>query len=248
MIQVIAMILAGTAAWLLTGGRPDLLRSRLAAGGATAVGGASPRRGHGRFSRAGSSVRRFALLRRRRTSAVREGDVAEACLALSAELHAGAPVQRALAAIAAEWPHLLAPAARTAAVGGDVARTLRETARLPGAAALHAVAAGWEVTERTGAPLSRAIVAVADAVRTEAAVRREAQSQLATVRTTARLLAVLPAATLLLLSGGDGVAVGFLFTSPFGQFCLVTAIAFVTAGLWWVDRLARSATRSTWEP
>lgn len=249
MTELFAVILAGAAAGLLAGRGPDPLRARLVADAPDEL--RRPRRPGARIMRVDGrrprSFRSFRPFRRGRAGANHEADVAEACLALSAELQAGAPVPRALAAIAAEWPDLLGPAARTASVGGDVARTLRDTALLPGAAALRAVAAGWEVTERTGAPLSRVVVAVADALRTEATVRREAQSQLATARTTARLLAALPVTTLVLLSGGDGAAVGFLVMSPFGRACLGAAIVFVVAGLWWVDRLARSATRSTWE-
>jgi tight adherence protein B len=244
-IDLLAILLAGSAAGLLAGRRPDLLKARL---GADAGTGARPsRRPAAQVGRRAGRRRPLVVaLRGRRAGGALEGHVADACLALSAELRAGAPVQRALFAVANEWPDLLEPAARAASVGGDVARALRETAELPGAAALRAVAAGWEVTERTGAPLSTVVVAVADALRTEAAVRREAQSQLATARTTARLLAALPLATLLLLSGGDGAAVGFLVTSPYGRVCLGAAVVFVAAGLWWVDRLARSVTRSSW--
>lgn len=226
----LAVVFAATASALLAGGRPNPLRTRL---------GQHERNSRWRVSLPGP-------VSRRRAAVAREGDVAEACLALGAELHAGAPVPKALTTVAAEWPDLFGPVARAASVGGDVAAMLRDTARLPGAGALVAVSAGWEVTERTGAPLSRVVVAVADALRVEAAVRREAQSQLATARTTARLLAVLPVVTLVLLSGGEGAAVEFLVSSTHGRVCLAGAIGFVLTGLWWVDRLARSATRSTW--
>lgn len=186
-------------------------------------------------------------LRGRSPALRREADVVEACVALGAELQAGAPVPRALAAVAEDWPELFKPAAAASATGGDVAAALRASADTPGAGSLRAVAAGWDVTDRTGAALSRTVMAIADALRAEAAIRREATSQLATARATARLLAVLPFGTLLLLSGGDGAALSFLLSTPIGLGCLVGTLLFVAAGLWWVDRLARSATRSVWE-
>jgi tight adherence protein B len=90
------------------------------------------------------------------------------------------------------------------------------------------------------------LVAVADSLRADAAVRREAESQLAAVRATSWLLALLPVGTLLLLSGGGGAPLRFLTGSPYGLACLGTAAALVGLGLWWIDRLARSAVKSVW--
>nr|WP_246400969.1 type II secretion system F family protein [Jiangella mangrovi] len=185
--------------------------------------------------------RRASRLRQRR-----EADVAEGCVALAGELASGVPAARALAAVAAEWPELFGPAAGRAALGGDPAAALHESAATPGAGALRAVAAAWEVSERTGAGLSAALVAVADSVRAEATVRREAQAQLASVRATSRLMACLPAGTLLLFSAGDGDAVGFLTGTAAGIGCLLLATLFVGAGLFWVDRVSRGS-RSVWE-
>jgi tight adherence protein B len=252
----LAAVLAAVAAGLLAGHRPSLIAVRLA----ESHGGAPHRLvrlRHGRPTSASRDVRPRAGRRWIRPATKpfaggadvlrRDADVVEACLALAAELQAGAPVARAMAAVAEDWPELFGSAAVRAATGGDVAAALREAATAPGAASLRAVAAGWEVTDCTGAPLSRVVVAVADSLRTEAAVRREASSQLATARATARILALLPFGTLLLLSGGDGAAIAFLVSSPIGLACLGGAIAFVGVGLWWVGRLTRSATRSAWE-
>lgn len=256
MSGALAALLAAVAAGLLTGRRPSLLAVRLA----ESHGGAPHRfvrLRHGRPTLAPGDVRPRTRRRWIRPATKplaggadvlrRDADVVEACLALAAELQAGAPVARAMAAVAEDWPELFGSAAVRAATGGDVAAALRAAATAPGAAPLRAVAAGWEVTDCTGAPLSRVVVAVADSLRTEAAVRREASSQLATARATARILALLPFGTLLLLSGGDGAAIAFLVSSPIGLACLSGAIAFVGVGLWWVGRLTRSATRSAWE-
>jgi len=191
----------------------------------------------------GLRARRSAARRRQR----RESDVVDACLALSADLRAGVPPRKALEAASVEWPDLLGHAAGGAAVGADIVAALREGAQRPGAAALDAVAAGWDVSERTGAALSQVLVAVADSLRSEAAARREADAQLAIVRATSRLLAILPVSTLLLLSGGGGAPVEFLTGSSYGLACLCAAGALVGAGLWWIDRLARSAVASSWD-
>jgi tight adherence protein B len=123
-----------------------------------------------------------------------------------------------------------------------VSVALREAAAGPGRSALAAVAAGWVVSERTGAALAEVLTAVAVSLRAEATARREALAQLSSVRATARLLAFLPVGTLLLLSGDDGGPLRFLLGTPFGLACLGGATVLVAAGLWWIDRLARTAT------
>ena len=186
--------------------------------------------------------RRAAALARQR----RERAVEEACVVLAGELDSGVPARHALASVAQQWPGLFADAAGRAVVGGDPASAIRTSARQPGAESLVAVAAAWEVSERTGAGLSAVLVAVADSLRAEAAVRREAHTHLASVRTTSRLMAVLPVATLVLFSAGDGAAIAFLTRSVSGLACLAVAAVFVAAGLFWVDRTARSV-RSVWQ-
>jgi tight adherence protein B len=176
-----------------------------------------------------------------RRQAEHDAAVTEACVMLAAELRAGAHPRQALSVVAAQWPALFGRAARQAAEVGEVGPALRAAAG-ERSSALSAVAAGWEVSERTGAVLSDVLTAIAHSLRADAAARREAMAQLSTVRVTARLLAVLPVGTLLLLSGGGGAALQFLLRSPYGQGCLVGAALLTAAGLWWVDRLAGSAT------
>ncbi|WP_129666654.1 type II secretion system F family protein [Phytoactinopolyspora endophytica] len=185
--------------------------------------------------------RRSRLQRRGRESAV-----SDACLALASELQAGLPPERAMAAVAQEWPDLFGSAAGRAAIGGDPAQALRVAATEPGAEPLTAVAAAWEVSARTGASLSAALTAVTDSLRAEAAVRREADAQLAAVRSTARLLAMLPAATLLLFSAGNGAPLDFLLRTPHGMACIIGALVFVAAGLCWVEYTSRLSVRTPW--
>ncbi len=175
----------------------------------------------------------------------RESMLTEACIALAADLRSGMHPRQALQVAAMEWPDRFGPAAGRAQVGGDIASALRPAAG-PSESAMSAVAAGWQVSERTGAALAVVLTAVADSLRADAAARREADAQLSTVRVTARLLAVLPVGSLMLLSGGDLTAVHFLISAPSGLACLGVAIVLVAMGLWWVDRLVRSATGPSW--
>jgi tight adherence protein B len=235
-----AVALAAAAGFMVAG-RPNVLEARL---------------GHVSGTRAARAARTrpvsiVALVQGRLTSRrrmrQREVDVTDACLALAANLRAGMPVAQAVEAVGDGWPELFGRAAGTAAVGGDVAAAFRMAAKEEGAGALAAVAAGCEVSERTGASLSRVLMAIADSLRMAAVVRREAESQLATARTTARLLAVLPVGTLFLMSGGDRSSIEFLLTTPIGLACLAGAALFTGAGLWWVRRVARSVMESAWE-
>jgi tight adherence protein B len=184
--------------------------------------------------------------RRQRAEQVRAAEVTDACLALVGELRAGQPPPTALGSAAGAFPSLLGPAAARARLGGDVADALRSAASAPGAGALGAVAAAWEVCERSGAGLADTLARVADSLRAEEAVRREAAGQLASVRATTRLLAVLPLITLLALSGGGGRPLAFLLGHAVGLTCLVVGASLTSAGLLWVERLVRSATRPVW--
>jgi tight adherence protein B len=277
-VRSVAVVLAGLAAALAAGRRPNLLRARLEprpdsvsvrewlAGGAGVRHRGKPSR-HGYPSRrlagvviAAGSMSGFliggpvlaalaaavsALVIAARRGRECESTVAEACIALAADLRSGLHPRQALQVAAVEWPSLFGQAAGRADVGGDVAPALRAVAGSSGSA-MSAVAAGWQVSERTGAALAVVLTAVADALRADAAARREADAQLSTVRVTARLLAILPVGSLVLLSGGDLAVVRFLVDSPVGLACLGGAVVLVAAGLWWVDRLVRSAMKPSW--
>ena len=210
-------------------------------------GGGQPGWGQSRCGRPGTAGWSGPLRRRaRRAGRDRTEAVTEACLALSAELGTGVPPGRALGAVAETFPDLLGPAAAQAALGGDVASELRRSATTPGAGALRAVAAAWEVCERTGAGLGQVLDRVADSLRADEAVRREASAHLASVRATTRLLAVLPIVTLLVLSGGGGRPLAFLLGTPVGVLCLGLGALLTLAGTVWVERMAAAATRSSW--
>ena len=248
---VVAAVAAGLAVLFLAGPRPQLARSptgRAARGagpvvltlvvllGSLAVPTLAPLLVIGALFAGGVLllVRRRA---RRREGALASRRVLETCELLAAELTAGQPPGRALHRAAAAWP-LLAPAAESVDLGGDLPGVLRELARRPGARDLRLLAAAWTVAHRTGHGLADAVARCADAIRAAESTRRVVEGELASARATARLVAGLPLLALLMGSGTGGDPLGFLLGSAAGLVCLAGGLAFGLAGLWWIEAIA----------
>jgi tight adherence protein B len=182
--------------------------------------------------------------RRRRAAAERAEELvrarsAEACAELAALLRAGRHPVDALGVLAEEHPDAFAGAATAGRIGGDVPAVLRRAATRPGADGLAALAAGGEVADAVGAPLAGVVDATARTLRDRQDLARETAAQLASARTTARLLAALPALPIALGAGIGADAVGFLLGGGPGVLCLLVGGALNVLGLRWVDRLAR---------
>jgi tight adherence protein B len=197
----------------------------LAASCAVVLGGAAWLHGGARLRRATARGRRQTI---------------EGCDALVAELRAGQPPGRALLRAAEHHPALM-PTARAAALGGDVPAALRQAAALPGQAGLAAVAAGWQVSEASGAGLASVLRRVTEGLREDDTLQAEVAAALAPARATARLLAVLPAFGLLLGSGLGGDPVGLLVRTAAGNTLLLGGVILALAGTVWVERLADRA-------
>jgi tight adherence protein B len=185
-----------------------------------------------------------AARRRRQARAIRIEDLA-ALRALGAELVGGQPPASALR-LAAGAPERagglrrrMLAAADAAAAGGDAAGVLGAEAVAGSCAA--ALAAAWSVCQRSGSSLAAPVHRLVDGAAAELRVEREAEAALASARSSARLLAVLPLAGALLgqLSGSGSVRV--LLSTGVGQACLVAGTALDLAGLAWLDRLADAA-------
>jgi tight adherence protein B len=187
----------------------------------------------------------------RQAAANREQDV-RTLRALAAELRGGlSPVEamRAVVQDAGAWlpprpasgPTVLAalgPAAATEALGGDPAPVLARAQECG-----PALAAAWTVSRRTGAALAAPVRRIADAAAADLQVAREVEASLASARSSAQLLALLPLAGAALgaLSGAGTLRV--LLGTGLGQACLLLGVLLDLAGLAWLDRLAARAAR-----
>lgn len=185
----------------------------------------------------GLALRRRSLVRRE-VERTRER-VLGFCEDLAADLGAGLPSEQALVSAAGDWP-LLQGAAHAQRLGGSVPEALRALAARPGAGELRLVAAAWQVGQRNGAALAGTLEAAAGSIRAQRATRRVVESELASARATARLVAGLPVLTLAMGSGAGGSPVSFLLTTPLGLGCLAGGVALTLAGLCWIEAVANA--------
>lgn len=188
--------------------------------------------------------RRHAAARRQRALQQQARDDVQALRALSAELRSGLPPAQALRAAAGNDPadglrKRLLTAAIADKFGGDSVQALGSAAA-PGSAAA-ALAAAWAVCQVTGASLASPVTRIADAAAAGLLLAREADAALASAKSSARLLAVLPVAGVAIgvLSGTGSLRV--LFATGPGQLCLLLGTGLELAGLAWLDRLAGAA-------
>jgi tight adherence protein B len=178
--------------------------------------------------------------RSRRERRERQLAVIELCDALSAELRAGGPPERALERSCAsrdEWSGI----SRTARLGGDVGAAMVRGSAEPGADGLRALAAGWRVASSTGAGLADVVERVATGLRADEDARAEVTASLGPPRATAKMLAVLPVFGLGLGSSMGADPVAFLLDTGFGLACLLLGLLLAGAGVLWVEKLAAAA-------
>ncbi|MGI8994363.1 MAG: type II secretion system F family protein [Nocardioidaceae bacterium] len=215
--------MAACAAWLLVGSGARLVVLALAVTGV------------GSFSYRLVSSWRERRRRRGRTQAA-----IGLCDALSAELRAGLPAVQAVERSLVTWPEwgVIVTAAR---LGGDVPEAMRAAAAEHGAEGLRAVAAAWEVADRSGAALAEVLDQVAAGLRSDDDARAEVVAALAPPRATARMLACLPVFGLGLGVSMDAHPVDFLVHTDLGLVCLGGGVMLALLGVWWVERMADAA-------
>lgn len=175
--------------------------------------------------------------RERAARLARRTAVVEAGQLVAGLLRVGRVPAQALVEAAGEVA-VLAVAAAELRAGGDAAAALRRQAEVPGQEGLRGLAAAWEVAAVTGASLCDAVDAAADALAADAEVARVVAAELSASRAAGRIMALLPAAGLVLgyAFGGDPIA--FLLASPIGWGCLVIGTGFACAGVWWIEWVA----------
>jgi tight adherence protein B len=175
--------------------------------------------------------------RRVRTRSV---EVAQACAALAAQLRIGQVAGVALATAARDHP-VLREARDAQELGGEVVRVWRSQARRAGCAGLLDLARAWQVSGRTGAPMSATLEQVAVALAAEQDLRAVVAGELSAPRATGRVMAVLPGCGLGLgyLLGGEPIA--WLVGGPIGWGCLLAGVVLACVGVLWIEALARRA-------
>ncbi|MGA4506408.1 type II secretion system F family protein [Propionibacteriaceae bacterium G1746] len=186
------------------------------------------------------------VVRGRRRSAARAmaEQVARACQVFAGQLRIGALPVAALREAVEDCPALGA-AVSAHEVGAAVAESLRTLASRPGAAGLATLAAAWQLSERSGAPLAMAAERVAVQLGERAALRRSVESELAPARATGKLLAGLP-----LVGLAMGVMVGsspeqFLAGTTLGRWLVAGAVTLACVGILWTEALAERVERRT---
>lgn len=236
---------ASTAVMALGGG----LLAAAAAGWAAGVAGAVL------LSLGGWSVHRRVIARRLETES---GGVLEALDAFTGELRAGRSPTHALRAAvdtreaapisrtAVDRPDpvtgVLLLAAATAELGGDVPGALRgaRVGRSSGVAAVFdRIAAGWQVSERSGASLGSVLERVALDLRSRRRHQRQVAAHLAGPRATGLLLALLPGFGVLLGTAMGAAPLTVLFHTPAGQAALISGMLLEVAGVAWTARILR---------
>lgn len=215
--------------------------------------GTSRAAGHGsgmQASMAGCSRRLRAVMTRRKAAVRRRTAVVEVARALAAELRAGRTphdaldlaVQASARDLGESSADLLLDVARAGADPESVAGALDVVGREAALSGCRHLAACWRIGSGAGAGFAVGVDHVAAALRADARAREDVQAQMAAPRSTARLLAGLPAFGLLLGAMMGASPQAFLFGTVAGWACLVVATGLELAGLVWTRRLVNGAT------
>lgn len=165
----------------------------------------------------------------------------DAVATLAADLRAGLAPGSALAAV---WPRLSAgidgPAPPQSMMDDPVSmlRSAPEPAR---SAVTQRLAAAWQVSADTGAPLAEVLDRLDTDLRARERIRLRAAAQAAGARATAALLAALPIAGLLLGYGIGADPIRILLHTAAGAACATGAMCLQLLGLLWSIRLAGPA-------
>ncbi|QOV47686.1 type II secretion system F family protein [Streptomyces chromofuscus] len=190
-------------------------------------------------------LRRVRLAGEARRARERRGDAVIAlCSALAGEVRAGRQPGEALLRAARDSGGLgegQAAVLAAARFGGDVPEALAVAALQPGADGLLGLAACWRVAVDRGAGLAAGLDRLEAALRAERDQRAEVRAQLAGSRSTAVMLAALPALGILLGTALGADPLHVLLHTGAGLGCLLLGAVLEGVGLWWALRIVRGA-------
>lgn len=190
-------------------------------------------------------LRRVRLAGEARKARERRGDAVIAlCGALAGEVRAGRQPGQALPRAARDSGGLggaQAAVLAAARFGGDVPGALAAAAREPGAEGLLGLAACWRVAVDQGAGLAAGLDRLEAALRAERDQRADLRAQLAGAKSTAVMLAGLPALGLALGTALGADPLHVLLHTGAGLGCLLVGGLLEGLGMWWAMRIVRRA-------
>jgi tight adherence protein B len=184
-----------------------------------------------------------AAARRRREL---EEAVPEVLDVLRATIAAGTAPGRALQAAAEGAPPALAgplaEAVRLAALGAGAGRALAAAAGDAGLAELLVAGEALDLAETTGAPPGPVLAGVAAAAADRVRARQARMAATAQARLSARVVAAMAPAFLVVLAVTSPSDAAFLVRDRVGWAALTAAAAFEATGIWWAGRIVRAPT------
>lgn len=194
------------------------------------------------FVLAGAAVVAAVLWLVRRSRRVRElgraqAEIATAVTSLTLLMRAGMIPTVALREAAMGSP-CLASAATASGLGIDVGRALRGSAARPGFGGLQEIAAAWQVSERTGAPVAAVVGRVAETVRERQQLQGVLEAEMSAARISGRVMAGLPLLGLALGSVMGAGPVAFLTQHWAGQWLVLAAVGLSIGGVVWTELIA----------
>ena len=182
----------------------------------------------------------------RRAEAARDRDLSAALRLLRAELDIGSAPDQAFSAAAAV-AGMLRPAfeaaAHAARHGDDIVSAMSGAADVGASAELLLIGRAWQLAEVTGAPLADVLGRIDDDVAARRAQTRAVGAALAGPRSSAALLAALPALGVALGAAMGAHPIAVLFGSAHGHVLLCAGVLLDVAGVVWTARISSSAER-----
>ncbi|MCT2582498.1 type II secretion system F family protein [Actinophytocola gossypii] len=184
--------------------------------------------------------RRWHARQTRTRSLTATAALAEAVHSLVAALRTGAhPADAAESAATDAPPSAAGPMRAVAAVArlnGDITQALSTAPPVQ-----HRIARAWSLAQRHGLPLADVLEAVARDLDQRVRFTRQVLARMAGPRTSATVLAALPALGIALGEAMGAHPLHVLTTTPLGGALLVVGVAFLAAGITWTARLTTQA-------